>query len=165
MRKPRTDDVPFIFSYAANPLASRFMGWSTHRDMEESHAYIKSCIEDWRGEETLSWVIECDDAVVGMIAARLKGRNAGVGYALAPTAWGRGYATEALDVISDALFRHSPVSAIWALCVVENPASARVLEKCGYQREKLIPNYFPCPNLDGEKHDVWRYVRYRPPSV
>ena len=51
------------------------------------------------------------------------------------------------------------------LCVVENPASARVLEKSGFQRETLLANYFPCPNLAGAKYDVWRYVRYRYPSV
>ena len=98
-----------------------------------------------------------------MIEAKLKGRNAGIGYVLAPDAWGQGYATEALELVSEALFQHSSVSAIWALCVTHNLASARVLDKCSYQREKLIPRYFVCPNIDSEKHDVWRYVRYRHP--
>lgn len=137
------------------------MGWTTHRDLEESRTFVEACINGWRGEEHFAWVIEQDGELIGMIAAGVKGRNAGVGYVLAPDAWGQGYASEALALVSEALFQYSPASAIWALCVTKNPASVRVLEKCGYQRDKLIPDYFPCPNLGGERQDVWRYVRYR----
>ena len=158
-------DAPQIYRYAADPLSSRYLSWSPHQDEMQTQQFLYGCIEAWRGGERFPWVIEAAGEVVGMIEAKLKGRNAGIGYVLAPDAWGKGYATEALMLVSDALFQHSPVSAIWALCVTDNLASARVLERCGYQREKLIANYFPCPNLDGEKHDVWRYVRYRHPSV
>jgi ribosomal-protein-alanine N-acetyltransferase len=168
LRPPQLNDVPQVYHYAADPLASRFLAWAPHRDEAETRQFLRGCIEGWheaQGERRLPWVIEVDARVVGMIEAKLKGRNAGIGYVLAPQAWGQGYASEALGLVSEALFHHSPVSAIWALCVVENPASARVLEKCDFQLEKRLPRYFPCPNLDGAKHDVWRYVRYRYPSV
>lgn len=140
------------------------MGWPAHHDEEDTRAFLDACLAGWQGEEYLSWVMEREGALAGMIAVHVRGRNAGIGYVLEPGAWGRGYATEALTVVSEALFSHSPVSAIWALCVTANPASARVLEKCGYQRETLLPHYFVCPNLDGQRHDVWRYVRYRHPA-
>lgn len=161
VRRPGLDDCRAIFSYASNPLASRFLGWQPHRDEGDTRAFIRVCRDNWVGSERFAWVIEREGGVVGMIEAKLRGRNAGIGYVLSPEVWGQGYATEALRVVSDALFCHSPVSAIWALCVTANPASARVLEKCGYQREALLPGYFPCRNLGGEKRDVWRYVRYR----
>lgn len=170
LRQPQMSDAPQIYRYAVDPLSSRYLSWSPHRDEGETQLFLRGCIKAWHGtqgkhgEERLSWVILAESVVVGMIEVKLKGRNAGIGYVIAPEAWGLGYASEALGLVSEALFHHSPVSAIWALCVTENPASARVLEKCGYQREKLIPNYFPCPNLYGEKHDVWRYVRYCHPT-
>jgi ribosomal-protein-alanine N-acetyltransferase len=164
LRQPRIEDRQDICHYASNPLASRFMGWSTHRDEGESQAFLEGCIADWEGDEHFAWAMECAGRVVGMIAVQLRGRNAGIGYVVAPDAWGEGYASEALALVSEELFCHSPISAIWALCVTDNPASARVLEKCGYQRDALLPAYFLCPNLDGERHDVWRYVRYRHPT-
>lgn len=164
MRQPRLDDAASVYRYASDPRASRFLAWPPHRHGEETVAFLTGALAAWQGEGRLTWVIEDAAGVVGMIEAKLQGRNAGIGYVIAPYAWGQGYASEALCLLSEALFRHSPVSAIWALCVTQNPASARVLEKCGYQCERLIPNYFPCPNLGGVKHDVWRYVRYRYPT-
>lgn len=63
-------------------------------------------------------------------------RTWSLGYFLAPSSWGRGYATEALSALTRWLF------ATW-LCLnrVEgeayghNVASQRVLEKCGLRRE------------------------------
>lgn len=164
LRLPRLDDLAQVFHYASDPRASRFLAWSPHRDREETAAFLAGALAAWQGVERLAWVIEAAGEVVGMIEVKLHGRNAGIGYVIAPHAWGQGYASGALCLLSEALFRHSPVSAIWALCVVENPASACVLEKCGYQCERVIPAYFPCPNLGGVKHDVWRYVRYRHPT-
>jgi RimJ/RimL family protein N-acetyltransferase len=164
LRIPQLKDATQVYRYASDSRSSRFLSWSPHRSAVETESFLQDCIEAWEGEERLPWVIETADAVVGMIEVKLKGRNAGIGYVLSPAAWGQGYATEALRLVSEALFTHSQVSAIWALCVTGNPASARVLEKGGYQQEKLIPHYLPCPNLDGEKHDVWRYVRYRESS-
>lgn len=165
LRRPQLADAPQVYRYAADPFASRFLAWTPHSNELETQQFLHDCIDAWQGEDRLPWVILADGVVVGMIEVKLKGRNAGMGYVLAPGAWGLGYATEALGLVSEALLHHTSVSAIWALCVTQNPASARVLEKCRYQREKLIPNYLPCPNLDGEKHDVWRYVRYRFPAA
>jgi ribosomal-protein-alanine N-acetyltransferase len=165
LRRPQPGDAPRLYSYASDPRSSRYLAWRPHRDEAESRAFLQGCIEAWEGGQRLCWVIETGGGVVGMIEAKLKGRNAGVGYVLSPHAWGEGYASEALALLSGALFRYSPVSAIWALCVTDNSASARVLEKCGYGREGLLSRYLPCPNLDGGRHDVWRYVRYRLPSV
>ncbi len=164
LRRPRLDDISPVHRYAVDPRASRFLAWVPHHAMDDTLLFLRGCIEAWQGEQRLPWVIEVGGDVVGMIEAKLQGRNAGIGYVLSPDAWGHGYASEALGVISEALFRHSPVSAIWALCVMENLASARVLERSGYRRERLIPKYFPCPNIDNKSHDVWRYVRYRHPS-
>ena len=164
LRQPRLSDAPQVYRYASEAASSHFLSWPPHRDERQTQQFLYGCIEAWQREERLPWVILAAGEVVGMIEVKLKGRNAGIGYVLAPDAWGHGYVSEALDRVSAALFCHSPVCAIWALCVTDNPASARVLEKCGYQREKMIPNYFPCPNRDGEKHNVWRYVRYRYPT-
>jgi RimJ/RimL family protein N-acetyltransferase len=65
------------------------------------------------------------------VESRRQGRLS-LGYALAPEAWGRGYATEAARAIIDASFLLTNAVEILASARVENPASRRVLEKCGF---------------------------------
>jgi RimJ/RimL family protein N-acetyltransferase len=55
-----------------------------------------------------------------------------LGYALAPEAWGKGLATEAASAVIDAGFTLTNVLEMLATAHVENPASRRVLEKCGF---------------------------------
>jgi RimJ/RimL family protein N-acetyltransferase len=69
----------------------------------------------------------------GMISveSRLQGRLT-LGYALAPEAWGKGYASEAARAIVDASFQLTNAVEMLASARIENPASRRVLEKCGF---------------------------------
>jgi RimJ/RimL family protein N-acetyltransferase len=161
LRQPELSDLQSINDYASDIRASRFLLWSPHSDLSQTRQFLQGCIDSWEKGERLAWVVRVENKVVGMIEAKLKGRNAGIGYVIAPHAWGHGYATEALCTVSEALFRCSPIDALFALCVTDNPASARVLEKCSFVRERVLPNYFPCPNLDDKNHDAWFYARHR----
>ncbi|MGO8799141.1 MAG: GNAT family N-acetyltransferase [Roseiarcus sp.] len=55
-----------------------------------------------------------------------------LGYALTPEAWGKGLATEAAAAAIDAAFTLTGALEILATAHIENPASRRVLEKCGF---------------------------------
>ena len=56
-----------------------------------------------------------------------------VGYWLGVEHWGKGYATEALRALIDRAFGDLDHPALQAGARVTNPASRRVLEKCGFQ--------------------------------
>jgi RimJ/RimL family protein N-acetyltransferase len=56
-----------------------------------------------------------------------------LGYWLAVPYWGQGYATEALHALIDYVFGEFDFTALEAGARVTNPASRRVLEKCGFQ--------------------------------
>lgn len=70
---------------------------------------------------------------IGMISleSRLQGRLT-LGYALAPEVWGKGLATEAALATIEAGFSLTGAVEMLASAHVENPASRRVLEKCGF---------------------------------
>jgi GNAT superfamily N-acetyltransferase len=57
-----------------------------------------------------------------------------IGYMLRPVAWGRGYATEALTALVDAIFEKTDRTHITAETDAENRSSWRVLEKVGFAR-------------------------------
>ena len=56
-----------------------------------------------------------------------------IGYWLGVKHWGKGYATEAVRAMIDHIFADTEAEAIQAAARVTNPASRRVLEKCGFQ--------------------------------
>ena len=68
-------------------------------------------------------------------AVSLEGRAQGrltLGYALAPEAWGKGLASEAVEAIIDSGFTLTDAVEVVASSHVDNPASRRVLEKTGF---------------------------------
>jgi RimJ/RimL family protein N-acetyltransferase len=56
-----------------------------------------------------------------------------LGYWLGVPYWNRGYATEAVRAVIDHAFGDLEHDALQAGARVSNPASRRVLEKCGFQ--------------------------------
>lgn len=59
-------------------------------------------------------------------------RDIEVGYLIAPSSAGKGYATEALRALLDSVFSLTETRTVLAKSRVVNPASRRVLEKCGF---------------------------------
>lgn len=55
-----------------------------------------------------------------------------IGYGLNPDTRGRGYATEGVGVLVEALLARPEVRRVTAWAAVTNPASARVLEKLDF---------------------------------
>ncbi len=61
-------------------------------------------------------------------------------YALEPDAAGQGLASEALAAFAAFLFARFDMPALTAGVFADNPASARVLEKCGFLRTGTAPH-------------------------
>lgn len=75
-----------------------------------------------------------DGAIVGAAGvAKLDGANPEIGYWLGVPYWGQGFATEAVRAVIDYAFGELRHDALHAGARVTNPASRRVLEKCGFQ--------------------------------
>ncbi|TPG14605.1 N-acetyltransferase [Sphingomonas oligophenolica] len=71
--------------------------------------------------------------VIGTIGIHREGEACVFGYWLTPSAWGRGYATEAGRAVLD-IARHAlPIRRLNASYFVDNPASGRVLRKLGFR--------------------------------
>jgi RimJ/RimL family protein N-acetyltransferase len=79
------------------------------------------------------------------------------GYVLAKDAWGKGYATEALQAMVDTA-RRIGLHRLTACCHTEHFASQRVLEKCGFVRESTSCQA-KFPNLaSGVRHEAFWYA-------
>ena len=82
-----------------------------------------------------------------------------VGYVVDKQFWGRGLATAALRQLVGLLEAIPTLSRIWATCALDNPASARVLEKSGFVREAILKKWATYPAQGGGAFDNYSYVR------
>ena len=82
-----------------------------------------------------------------------------VGYWLGEGFWGRGFAAEALAAFTDYVFATFPFERLEAWVFSSNPASARVLEKAGYEFEATLRRHV---FKEGRFLDSLVYVRFRP---
>ena len=84
--------------------------------------------------------------------------TAEVGYWLGEPFWGRGIAAEALRRLTTYAFETFPYERLEALVFASNPASARVLQKAGYEYEATLKH---SAFKDGRFLDCHVYVRLR----
>ncbi len=86
-----------------------------------------------RQEGEATFAIELGGELIGMCGVGLREGTAEIGYWLGVPYWNHGYATEAARAVIDHAFGDLDHEALQAGARVSNPASRRVLEKCGFQ--------------------------------
>jgi RimJ/RimL family protein N-acetyltransferase len=79
------------------------------------------------------YLITRGKTVIGACGIAQQDGAAEIGYWLGIEHWGKGYATEAVHALVDYAFIDLGHTALHAGARVTNPASRRVLEKCGFQ--------------------------------
>jgi len=70
------------------------------------------------------------------------GKHLEIGYSLIPNERGKGYGTEAAEIMIDYLFLSEDVMRVQACTDVRNVASQRALEKAGFKKEGTMRKYF-----------------------
>ncbi len=88
-------------------------------------------------------------------------RSAEIGYWLGEPFWGRGIATEALITVTEYAFANFDLCRLYAHVFDWNAASARVLEKAGYEFEGRLKNSV---TKDGQTIDQLMYAIIREKS-
>ena len=148
LRPWREDDAEALFKYAADPDVGPRAGWPPHKSVEESREVIKNFFSN---EDT--WAIEHKETseIIGCIGVLRAGSSnlkiaeneCEVGYWIAKPYWGKGICTEAMRLVVDYCFNVKNFTTLWGDYFPENPASGKVMEKCGFKdtgKEVLCPN-------------------------
>jgi len=114
-------------------------------------------------EDPTNLAIEVEGHAVGAIGYvpghDIERYSAEIGYWLSEEFWGRGIATEALQLVTEHAFGEMNFLRFFALPFTDNLASVRVLEKVGYTREALLRS---SSVKFGEPKDQWLYARVNP---
>jgi [ribosomal protein S5]-alanine N-acetyltransferase len=96
-----------------------------------------------------------------MISVRIRGHVAKIGYVLTRRLWNTGLMTETMTALVSCLQQQPSVYRIAAFCDVDNPASARVMEKSGLTREGIFRRWIVHPNISNEPRDCYVQARVR----
>jgi RimJ/RimL family protein N-acetyltransferase len=86
-----------------------------------------------RQNDSATFAITLDGALIGACGIDVREDGAELGYWLGVPFWGCGYATEAVRAVIDYAFGELGHEVLHSGARVSNPASRRVLEKCGFQ--------------------------------
>ena len=148
LRHWREDDAEALFKYASDPDVGPRAGWPPHKSVEESLEIIRTVFNT-----NTMWAVELKGTsepigCVGYLPAsvsnlKIKDDEAEVGYWIAKPYWGKGICTEALRLVIDYCFNVKNFTTLWGDYFPENPASGKVMEKCGFKdtgKEVLCPN-------------------------
>ena len=149
LRRPKLSDAAAMYGYGRDPEVTRYMDWRTHTTVADAVAFLGGAASRWDSGEEYSWAITVkpDDRTIGSIACRVRDHAVDLGYVLSRDHWRRGYATEAAQKVLEWAATLADVYRVWAICDVENAASARVLEKIGMSREGVLRRWAIRPNL------------------
>ncbi len=147
LRKFEITDAKEMFNnWAGDPENCEHLTWSAHKNVEETKKIIADWAKNYENKNYYNWVIilkNTNELVGGIDAGRFDEHNerANVGYLIAKRHWGKGIMTEALTAIIDFLFNKVNFTRIEAYHHVGNPASGRVMEKCGMKYEGTLEKY------------------------
>lgn len=167
LRPPNETDAAAIFdAYAQDPEVTRYLMWPPHRQLADAQAYVEKCRAGWRTAKEFTWMLtrRGDGQVLGAIAIRPDGFKANIGYVLARPFWGQGLMPEAGRALLDQALQFHELQRVWAVCDVDNHASARVMEKIGMTREGTLRRWIIHPNISALPRDVLCYAWIRPTS-
>jgi ribosomal-protein-alanine N-acetyltransferase len=134
-------DWQAVLAYQSDPLYLRYNPW-IQRTEEDVHQFIRWFLS-WQDAQPrfkfqFAITLPGNDWVIGNCGIRMRSpdaQEADIGYELDSRYWGRGYATEAARAMLNLGFRQLKLHRIWAHCIAENVASARVMQKIGMQYE------------------------------
>lgn len=82
-----------------------------------------------------------------------------IGYHIAKSFTGKGYATEAVKAFLPAMIQKLNLKEVYGICLAENTASIRVLEKCGFTKIYQGPGNYQGKETEIIKN-IWRSKCY-----
>jgi len=133
LRAPRLGDAKTVATLANDRRIAENTARIPHPyKMSDAEGFIAGANK--AGGEAVFLITLRDGAIVGACGVVLQqNETPELGYWLGLPFWGQGYATEALHAVIDYAFTDLSQEALQAGARVTNPASRRVLEKCGFQ--------------------------------
>lgn len=146
LRPVEDADLDALFDQMRDPAAVRMAAFTTENP-DDRQAFDAHMARVRSSPGTTLWAITCDGQLAGSIASFVSGDQTEVTYWIDRAAWGRGIATEALEL----LLRLVSARPLHARAASDNTASLRVLQKAGFEIIGTENSYAPARNREIEE--------------
>jgi len=146
LRSVEDGDLDVFFDHQVDPKAIEMAAFPA-RDKDQFAAHWAKIRAD---DTAVVRTIVADGMVAGNIGSWQQNGQRLLGYWVGRAHWGRGVATEALARFVDEL----STRPLYAHVAVHNVGSIRVLEKCGFRRDRVQEAKAPAPD-DGVEEFIF----------
>jgi ribosomal-protein-alanine N-acetyltransferase len=161
LRELKSSDAEAMLRYLSDPEVTRYLDTQPHRTLEQTRQLVHFLAGLFEKREGFRWGITRkvgDSAgVIGTCGYHAWDKThfrAEIGYELAREYWGQGIMAEAIKALLTFGFGELGLNRVEAMVLVGNTASARFLEKLGFQREATLREY---EFVHGQFRDVWLF--------
>ena len=160
LRPLTVDDSDAVFVWASDPKVNRYMSYPLHTDIEMTHQWLRSVEAAEEGDYDFGFVRRSDSLLIGSGGVYENGDGSWeFGYNLRRDCWRQGYTTEAGKAIIAFAYKELGAKVFAAHHAVDNPASGRVMEKCGL----TFRHYGEYSKTDGSETFPAKYYRLELP--
>lgn len=141
LRRFTPEDAEAMYrNWAGDPEVTKYVTWPTHQSVEDTKTVLADWIAAYDKPEKYEWCItrkETGEPIgsMGVAGCNEKVESMEVGYCIGRAYWNRGITSEAFAAVIRYLTGEVGAKRIEARHDVKNPASGRVMEKCGLKYE------------------------------
>ena len=159
LRPYRSSDAEALFAIYSDVRVMRYWSYPPWPSIDKAHEMIANDATALAAGEHVRLGVETmsDAKLIGhcsLFNFNAQCQRAEIGYGLAFAAWGRGYMHEALTALLDYGFAELALNRVEADVDPRNLASAKALERLGFQNEGLLRERWV---VDGEVSDSGIY--------
>ncbi|MBZ9820625.1 GNAT family N-acetyltransferase [Mesorhizobium sp. CA4] len=133
MRAPCESDLEQLVTLADNRHVAEMLARMPHPYGEAEGRTFLAMAASRRAGIVYALTLKDAGTFVGCAGLNTTDRGLELGYWIGEPYWKRGYATEAAHALVDLAFQRTSIQVLHASTRVINPASRRVIHKCGFQ--------------------------------
>lgn len=152
IRRLRPSDLRAFHAYRSDDEVAKYQGWSVMSESEAA-AFLQeqssaSLLEPGHWCQ-LGIATRSDDRLIGDVGVYVAPdlEQAEIGFSLDIPSQGKGFGSEAIRVVLDLLFMHTPIARVVAITDARNAPAIRLLERAGMRMTGTVDAVFkgqPC---------------------
>jgi RimJ/RimL family protein N-acetyltransferase len=133
MRAPREADIPQLTLLADNRHVAQMLARMPHPYGEAEARAFLAMTRSGKAGVAYALTLAGTGTFIGCAGLNMTDRGPELGYWIGEPYWRRGFATEAAHALVDLAFGSTEIQVLHCSTRVINPASRRVIHKCGFQ--------------------------------
>lgn len=143
LRRLRMSDLRDMYAYASDPAVAEHVLWHAHTSLSDTKVQLRGAIRQYRRGDPSSWAIMLKSTghmvgTIGFMWVNAEHQTGEIGYSLARSCWNQGLMTEAVQAVLGFAFDRLGLNRVEAQHETTNPASGRVMQKCGMRLEGIL---------------------------